>query len=147
MMLYTLCRGMRPLVLIVAALTLTGCAMTTSLGPLFSKDDITGSIPPSDGRFSTAMTDADWDVARAAIEQATSDAASSTTAAWENPQTGLKGRVTPVATAFAVEDRTCRAFVATLEASARTDWYQGRACHGDGGMSVGAVLPFTPPSS
>ncbi|MFN8831812.1 MAG: RT0821/Lpp0805 family surface protein [Labrys sp. (in: a-proteobacteria)] len=145
MVLYTLRRVLRPLVPIVASLGLAGCAVSTSLGPLFSKDDITGSIPPSDGRFSTAMTDADWTAARTAVEQATADPAAGASTTWENPQTGLRGTVTPVANAFASESGTCRAFLATLVSTARTDWYQGRACHGGNGLSVGPVEPFTPP--
>ncbi|MFO0408011.1 MAG: RT0821/Lpp0805 family surface protein, partial [Labrys sp. (in: a-proteobacteria)] len=86
-----------------------------------------------------------WPAARPAGVPATAAPAAGASTPWETPLTGLRGTVTPVANAFASESGTCRAFLATLVSTARTDWYQGRACHGGNGLSVGPVEPFTPP--
>lgn len=144
---YTPARRFIPLLLIVTGLGLSGCAMSTSLGPMFAADDITGSITPRDGRFSNTMTDEDWRLAKAAVDTATSGNGATPAAAWENPLSGLKGSVTPVAAPYASQDRACRAFIATLVLKGRTEWYQGQACRGKSDFSVTGVSAFAPPAS
>ena len=110
---------------------LSGCAISTPLGPIFgTREDApsTGSITPRDGRFTQQMTDEDWSRARGALETALATDTAGKPAPWDNPASGLKGTVAPVATAYAAENRTCHAFVASVVESAKTHWYQGRAC-------------------
>jgi surface antigen len=120
-----------PVALMLAA-PLGGCAISTQLGPIFGMggDDSpsTGSITPRDQRFSNMMTDEDWTRARAAVDVALSEPPDGKPSPWENPASGLKGTVTPVASAYAADRQTCHAFVANLVESAATHWYQGRAC-------------------
>jgi surface antigen len=144
---YTPARRFLPLLLIVAVFGLSGCAMSTSLGPMFAADDITGSITPRDGRFSPSMSDEDWRLAKAAIDTATAMPAPTASTTWDNPQSGLKGAVTPVAAPYAAQDRACRAFIATVVLKDRTDWYQGRACRGKADFTVLGVTTFAPPAS
>jgi surface antigen len=144
---YSAFKACRPLGVIVAALSVAGCAVSMPLGPMFSSADTTGSITPRDGRFTTAMSDSDWAKAKEALTAATVASEGGRATPWENRETGLKGTVTPVATAYAAQDRTCRSFVATLVDSEATAWYQGEACRDAAGVSVSGVKPWAPPSS
>ena len=49
-------------------------------------------------------------------------------APWENPQTGARGTVTPIATAYAQDGLTCRDFLASYVQAAAEAWLQGEAC-------------------
>jgi surface antigen len=128
---------------------LGGCAISTQLGPIFGMGDdtpSTGSITPRDQRFSNMMTDDDWSKARAAVDVALSAPGDGKAAPWDNPQTGLKGTVTPVASAYAADSQTCHAFVANLVESAATHWYQGRACRAEGqAWTVVETSSWSPP--
>jgi surface antigen len=135
---------------LVLSVPLGGCAVSTQLGPIFGMggDDTpsTGSITPRDQRFSNMMTDEDWSRARAAVDAALSGPGDGKAAPWDNPATGLKGTVTPVASAYAADSQTCHAFVANLVESAATHWYQGRACRAAGAAwTVVETSSWTPP--
>ena len=130
--------------------------MSTSLGPLFgSRDqgDVTGSITPRDGRFSNNMSDADWSLAKGAVQAAVEPKTSGPTGGsamgqptrWENPASGLKGAVMPVADAFVVDAATCRVFLATLVEGTDTHWYQGRACKAGEGWNLTNLGQWMPP--
>jgi hypothetical protein len=130
--------------------TLGGCAISTPLGPIFGSPDdggpTTGSIPPREMRFSNMMTDHDWTLARVALDAALAPANAGRAAPWESRASGLKGVITPVATAYADDDRTCQAFVASLTDRNATHWYQGRACKsGDSGWTVVDASDWIPP--
>jgi surface antigen len=128
---YSLPRACRPLAVALASLALSGCAISTQLGPIFGGGDdqtTTGSITPRDKRFSNAMTDEDWAHARAALDVALAERPAAEPAQWDNPRSGLRGTVAPVASAYQADDGTCHAFVASLVEGTDTHWYQGRAC-------------------
>lgn len=131
-----------------ATLWLGGCAMSMPLGSLFGSagTDTTGSIAPRDGRFTNTMTDADWSKARGAVQVALDPANAGKPAPWDNPDSGLKGAVTSIAGAFAEQNRTCRAFIATLAEGTDTHWFQGHACAADGNAwIVTSTAPWMPP--
>ena len=53
---------------------------------------------------------------------------------WENPETGARGSVTPLAQAYASGDgRTCRDFLASYVNGRSESWLQGAACKGGHG--------------
>ena len=47
---------------------------------------------------------------------------------WENPETGARGSVTPLAQAYSSEGRTCRDFLASYVNGRSESWLQGAAC-------------------
>jgi surface antigen len=47
---------------------------------------------------------------------------------WENPASGARGTVTPIASAYQVEGALCRDFVASYVAEGAESWMQGEAC-------------------
>ena len=52
---------------------------------------------------------------------------------WENPRTGARGTVTPIATAYNQDGFTCRDFLASHVHGVKETWYQGGACRVHGG--------------
>lgn len=146
---YSLRALVRPIGVCTVALWLGGCAISTQLGPIFgSAEDpgSTGSITPRDKRFSSNMSDADWEQARKALDTALRPENAATPTAWENAATGLKGTVSPVAQAYQADAQTCHAFVASLVEGIDTHWYQGRACRGDeAGWNVVDSAGWVPP--
>ena len=47
---------------------------------------------------------------------------------WENPSTGARGTVTPLATAYNQDGATCRDFLASYVKDGSESWLQGEAC-------------------
>ena len=48
---------------------------------------------------------------------------------WQNPQTGARGSVTPLAQAYSADDgRTCRDFLASYVNGSTESWLQGAGC-------------------
>jgi surface antigen len=113
-----------------ALLALSGCAISTPLGPIFGSDEdsTTSFVARSDHRFTDDMSDADWTLAEGAVRSALDAGAGRPPAAWESRETGLKGTVSPVASAFATGGGLCQAFTAVVTEGAVTSYYQGRAC-------------------
>jgi surface antigen len=143
---YSLCRAIRPIAVIVplaGPTMLCGCAISTQLGPIFGSraadPTTTASITPSDHRFSAIMTDEDWARAQAALATALDAEHGSGSVGWDNPASGLKGSVSAVAGPFPSEDGTCHAFVASVVETSAAHWYQGRACKGSSGQAWSVV--------
>ena len=53
---------------------------------------------------------------------------------WENPSTGARGSVTPIASAYTTDGRTCRDFLASYVNGSSESWLQGAACRSAGGQ-------------
>ena len=47
---------------------------------------------------------------------------------WENPQTGARGTVTPIASAYTQDGQICRDFLASYVTAQSQAWMQGEAC-------------------
>jgi surface antigen len=52
---------------------------------------------------------------------------------WENPETGARGSVTPLAQAYSSDGRTCRDFLASYVNGRSERWLQGAACRTEHG--------------
>ena len=52
---------------------------------------------------------------------------------WENPLSGARGTVTPLASAYRVEGTLCRDFLASYVADGSESWMQGEACRANKG--------------
>ena len=63
---------------------------------------------------------------------------------WENPETGARGSVTPLAQAYTAEDgRTCRDFLASYVNGRAESWLQGAACKaGHGRWEIHTLKPW-----
>ena len=72
--------------------------------------------------------DADLAYARAAVTAVLSRGEKDTSMPWENPGTGARGTVTPIASAYTQDGQTCRDFLASFVSGKSQAWLQGEAC-------------------
>jgi surface antigen len=98
--------------------------------------DITGSVRPrTAAKLATEPLPPEGDlaVARAAVSEALSGAGTDTAVPWENPATGARGTITPIASAFSQDGLTCHDFLASFVRDGAESWMQGEACRRDQG--------------
>lgn len=137
------------LVLLVIALALGGCALSIPLESPFgnksaSKEDITASFAEDPYAASPMAQLSEGDLARArgaamdVLTRGASDASSS----WENPETGARGTVTPVASTYQRDGVTCRDFLASYIRGETQTWLQGEACRKSGRWEVRSIHPL-----
>ena len=138
---------------LAGALTLAlaggGCSISMSaLDPLFGgseKSESTGSITPSPGAKGVGQLPPDGDLAyeRAAASDVLASGGKDSSAPWENPRTGARGTVTPIASAYTQDGLTCRDFLASYVQGTSQAWMQGEACKQDkGSWEVRALKPW-----
>src|SRR5262245_51893485 len=116
--------------LLAIALAAGGCSFSYQLDSLFSKkDEAAGSLRPAMAA-ATAEPPAEVDlaVARAAVSEALAEPGKDTSLPWENPQTGARGTITPLASAYDQDGTTCRDFLASYVRNGSEAWLQGEAC-------------------
>ncbi len=151
-----LSRGLRsPLpaaVVVVAGLLASGCSFSYQLGSLFGKDDdtpqatagimppagdaaqkpdVTGSVSPA-FVADKAVTDAgfaqaDLIAASAAASAVLSGGHKDASAPWQNPKTGARGTVTPIAMDYTQDGFTCRDFLASYVSDKSETMAAGRS--------------------
>jgi len=127
------CPAFRRLAALAAAavfgLSTGGCSY--SLGGFSGKDDkaeMTASVSqPARGKASPPA-EADLAIAKAAVNDALSRGGQDTSVPWENPRTGARGTITPIATAYSQDGFTCREFRASYVREGDESWLQGEAC-------------------
>ena len=137
-------RGVRLAVLGWLGASLCGCATGIPLPSLMSssKDDVTGSIRGV-SPLSNSLDQEDWRRAKGAMGLALDPQGSGTIVSWDNPQSKARGSFTPVGEAKAVDDKICRAFIAELGGSLKSEQLQGDACRDRSGeWNVGKVQPW-----
>jgi surface antigen len=62
---------------------------------------------------------------------------------WENPQTGARGTITPIAAAYRDNGRECRDFLASYVHDRAEAWMQGEACRSRAGRwEVRSLKPW-----
>ncbi len=118
-----------------------GCALSYKLDSLLGnkagdrKDEVTGSIAQgsmAQGSFAAAskadLFEADLAYARAAVSEVLSRGSNDASAPWENPSTGARGTVTPIAAAYDHDGLVCRDFLASYVRAGTQAWLQGEAC-------------------
>jgi surface antigen len=126
----------------VAALS-GGCSMSWQLGSLGKFKDkeepkeVTGSVVPVAAYAQAGLADSDLMLARAAavsvLERGSDASQKDLSQPWENPQTGARGMVTPLASAYTDGGFTCRDFLASHVQERSETWLQGEACRESGG--------------
>ena len=93
--------------------------------------DSTGAISPAAG--GPAPTEGDLAFARNAASDVLTKGDKASSQPWENPETGARGSVTPLAEAYASDGRTCRDFLASYVNGRSESWLQGAACQSEQG--------------
>jgi surface antigen len=124
----------------VCSVTLTlsvgGCSFSYQLDNLFAKKDdssLTGTLQPSAAPAASPVAalppEGDRVLARAAVSEVMSKGGKDTSISWENPKTGARGTVTPIASARSEDGQTCHEFLASFEREGgSSSWMQGEAC-------------------
>jgi hypothetical protein len=120
--------------LILIGMGTAGCSMSRTDGAFAKMDEgePTGSVSPAKTR-GAAPTEADLAFARNAASDVLTKGDKDSSQAWENPETGARGSVTPLAQVYSDDGRTCRDFLASYVNGASESWLQGagcQTCHG-----------------
>jgi hypothetical protein len=120
--------------LILIGVGSTGCSLSRSDGAFarMEERDVTGSITPP--APPPVPTESDLAFARTAASDVLTKGDKDSSQPWENPETGARGSVTPLAQAYSSDDgRTCRDFLASYVNGRSESWLQGAACKGGQG--------------
>jgi len=128
--------------LVLVSLSTSGCSVWRSDGLGFftkSEKEVTGAIAAA-----PQPTDGDLAFARNAASDVLTRGDKDSSQPWENPETGARGSVTPLAQAYATDDgRTCRDFLASYVNGKTESWLQGAGCHsGNGRWEIHTLKPW-----
>ena len=105
--------------------------------------DVTGSLAKQPAS-PPVPTESDLAFARTAASDVLTKGDKDSSQPWENPETGARGSVTPLAEAYASDDgRTCRDFLASYVNGKTESWLQGAACkNGRGRWEIHTLKPW-----
>jgi surface antigen len=121
-----------------------GCSLSHTGGAFAKMDDneATGSIGAAQASL-PAPTESDLAFARNAASDVLTKGTKDSSQPWENPETGARGSVTPLAEAYSSEGRTCRDFLASYVNGRAESWLQGAACQtGHGRWEIHTLKPW-----
>jgi surface antigen len=121
-----------------------GCSVSRT-DSSFAKmgNDVTGSIGPAVQAREAVPTESDLAFARNAASDVLTKGDKDASQPWENPETGARGSVTPLAQAYSSEGRTCRDFLASYVKGDSESWLQGAACQtGRGQWEIHTLKPW-----
>lgn len=132
-----------------------GCSIP--LGSVFDKKSdssaeiTTGSIKPATATAAAPAAAAaktpnerDLAYAREAASRVVSRAGKDASLPWENPQTGARGTVTALTSAYTQAGVTCRDFLASYVQAGSEAWMQGEACQqSPGKWEVRSLKPWS----
>ncbi|HTV36919.1 MAG TPA: RT0821/Lpp0805 family surface protein [Xanthobacteraceae bacterium] len=135
--------------MLFAAFACAGCSF--QLESMFSKSDadadVTGSVGHAGAPKATVaahVSDADLAYARAAAADALARGGKANSVPWQNPQTGVGGNITPLASSHDEDGLPCRDFLASYVSGASQAWLQGSACRtARGEWQVKTLKPLT----
>jgi len=120
---------------LLGALSLGGCSYAlesmSSKSELEAKPADATSQPAGDRTGRTAAVEpeeADLAFARAAAADALGRGAKANSVPWQNPQTGVSGNITPLASTHSEGGLPCRDFLASYVRGGAQSWLQGSAC-------------------
>jgi hypothetical protein len=130
-------------------LALSGCSFSYQLDNLFAKTDEAtaqhgGSLhlatpkpvaePPSEG---------DLAIARAVASDVLTKGGKDVSMPWENPRTGARGTITPLASAYTQDGSVCRDFLASYLRNGSEGWLHGAGCRVERGKwQVRSMRPW-----
>jgi surface antigen len=131
--------------LILVGVGTGGCSLSRTDGAFARMDDsdLTGSIGGAPG-VGPAPTETDLAFARNAASDVLTKGTKDSSQPWENPETGARGSVTPLAQAYSSDGRTCRDFLASYVNGRSESWLQGAACQtGHGRWEIHTLKPWS----
>jgi surface antigen len=111
-----------------------GCSVSYQLDGLHAnKDagvaDLAESPRAAEPKATAEMpAEADLAIARAAVSEVLIKGGKHSSVPWENPKTGARGTVTPLALVYSQDGITCRDFLASYVKDGSESWLQGAAC-------------------
>ncbi len=114
-----------------------GCSTEVKLPGMFGDDKPihTGSIlSPSSPEGSGLPPASDLAYAKVAAAEVMKSGGEDASLPWENPASGARGTVTPIAAAYQMEGALCRDFIASYVAEGAESWMQGEACRASKGQ-------------
>lgn len=118
-----------------------GCSLPRGDGAFAKMEDneVTGALLQPD----KAPTESDLAFARNAASDVLTKGGKDFSQPWENPETGARGSVTPIAAAYTADGRTCRDFLASYVNGRSEAWMQGGACKsGHGRWEIHTLKPW-----
>ena len=143
---FRLWRGVAAAAVLALALGSGGCSLSSQFDALFgsSTSDQTGSItPPPGSKPVDELPATDLAYAKAAVSEVLNRGRKDASQPWENPSTGARGTVTPIASAYTEGDRICHDFLASYVNGSSQAWLQGEACKPrKGGWEVRSLKPW-----
>jgi surface antigen len=133
---------------IVLTLSVGGCSFSYQLDNMFGKREdagLTGALHTAavtPKPVSDMPPEGDLVIARAAVSEVMTKGGKDASVSWENPETGTRGTVTPIATARNEDGVTCHEFLASFERQGTSSWMQGEACRAKGKWEVRSLKPW-----
>ena len=106
----------------------TAASTTGSIGQPAARRGSASKLPPDD----------DLAYARAAASEVLRRNEKNASLPWENPHSGARGTVTPIASAYTEGGQTCRNFLASYVQGRNEAWLTGEACKQGTGRLAGA---------
>jgi surface antigen len=131
--------------LILIGVGVGGCSLSRTEGAFgkFDAGEVTGSIGGARTSAKTP-TESDLAFARNAASDVLAKGDKDSSQPWENPETGARGSVTPLAQAYSADGRTCRDFLASYVNGGSESWLQGAACQsGEGRWEIHTLKPWS----
>ena len=121
-----------------------GCSVSHTEGAFARMDDNESTGSTTGARSSgPAPTESDLAFARNAASDVLTKGTKDYSQPWENPETGARGSVTPLAQAYSADGRTCRDFLASYVNGNNESWLQGAACQtGHGQWEIHTLKPW-----
>jgi surface antigen len=130
----------RACALAVVALGVLAGGCSYQLGSLLDREGdktpAASAVGPVVAGSGELPSDTDLAYASAAAVEVLAKGGKDISAPWENPDTGARGTVTPIATAYAESGAQCREFLASYVAKNNEAWLQGEACRAHQGRWV-----------
>ena len=122
-------------------LAVAGCSVTTQLGSFLGKDKPDATATISAQPLAAPADDTDLTVVRTAA--ATMLSSGETGSQWENPATGARGTITPIASNHVQGGTQCRDFLASYVREQSESWLEGEACRNQSGRwDVRSLSPW-----
>ena len=118
-------RGLSAAAVVAAAIGSAGCSMSYQMESYFADKTPTGSVAAKPAEL---PSDRDLAYAKAAAQEVLRKGAKDASLDWENPATGARGTVTPIASSYVQDGQTCRDFLASYVTKSAQAWLQGEAC-------------------
>jgi len=112
---------------ILIGLSAGGCSFSRGSDAFARMGDseVTGSLK----HMQAAPTESDLAFARNAASDVLTRGDKDSSQPWQNPETGARGSVTPIAQAYSGDDgRICRGFLASYVNGKSESWLQGAGC-------------------